>query len=231
VPDETGERKVRILLADAQSLFREAVKAALEAEPDLEVVEEAKDGLEAVAKVERAGVDVALLDAALPNCDGMRASALITEQSPNCRVILFSEEEDETTLLAAVENGASGYLTKMSPLDHLAKMVRAVHRGETAIPRAMVGTLLTRLLRRRADHDEALLQVSRLTPREMEVLALLADGGNNDGIAQRLVISPQTARTHVQNVLQKLGVHSRLEAAALVRRTGILDTIRVAPRS
>lgn len=229
MPEEATGEKVRILLADAQSLFREAVRAALQIEPDLEVVEEARDGLEAVAKAERAMADVAILDAALPNCDGVRASALIREQTPECRVILFTEDEDEGTLIAAMENGASGYLTKMSPLDHLPKMVRAVHRGETAIPRAMVGALVARLLRKRAEHDEALLQVSRLTPRELEVLALLAEGGNNDMIAQRLVISPQTARTHVQNVLQKLSVHSRLEAVALVRRTGILDSIRLSP--
>lgn len=217
--------EVRVLLADTQSLFREAVRVALGEHEDLVIVEEAHDGLDAVAKVERGKPDVALLDANLTNCDGLRATALIQERVPDCRVILLTEEEDETLLLAAVEAGATGYLTKMSPLAHLAKTVRAVHRGEMGIPRIMVGSLLERLLRRRREEDEALLRLSRLTPRELEVLALLAEGGNNHVIAQRLVISPQTARTHVQNVLQKLGVHSRLEAVALARRTHVLDEL------
>lgn len=218
---------VRILLADAQSLFREAVRVVLEKQEDLEIVEEAHDGLDAVAKAERAVPDVALLDASLINCDGIRATALIHERVPDCRVILLTDDQDESTLVAAMEAGASGYITKMAPLDHLAKMVRAVHRGETAIPRGMVGSLVERLLRRREDHSDALMLVSRLTARELEVLTLLADGANNDVIAQELVISPQTARTHVQNVLKKLGVHSRLEAVAMVRRTGVLKDSRL----
>lgn len=228
--DDTRDRtmSVRILLADTHSLFREAVRVVLEKQGDLEIVEEAQDGLDAVAKAERSTPDVALLDANLINCDGIRATALIRERVPECRVILLTEDEDQTTLLAAVEAGASGYLTKMAPLDHLAKSVRAVSRGETAIPRSMVGSLIWRLLRRREEQDEALMLVSRLTPREREVLALLADGANNDVIAQELVISPQTARTHVHNVLQKLDVHSRLEAVALVRRTGVLKDSRLA---
>ncbi|HEX6208833.1 MAG TPA: response regulator transcription factor, partial [Actinomycetota bacterium] len=194
-----------------------------------EIVEEAHDGLDAVAKAERAVPDVALIDASLINCDGIRATALIRERVPDCRVILLTEDEDPATLVAAMEAGASGYLTKMAPLDHLAKSVRAVDRGETAIPRSMVGSLIWRLLKRRDDQDEALGLVSRLTLREREVLALLADGANNDVIAQELVISPQTARTHVHNVLQKLNVHSRLEAVAMVRRTGVLKDSRLAP--
>lgn len=221
----TDAVKVRVILADTQSLFREAVRVALGEHEDLVIVDEAHDGLDAVAKVERARPDVALLDANLTNCDGVRATQLIQERAPNCRVIILTEEEDEALLMAAVEAGASGYLTKMSPLDHLAKTVRAVHRGEMGIPRTMVGSLLERLLRHRREEHEALVRLSRLTFRELEVLALLAEGGNNHVIAQRLVISPQTARTHVQNVLQKLGVHSRLEAVALARRTRVLNEL------
>lgn len=227
-PRSPTAMSVRILLADAQSLFREAVRVVLEKQGDLEIVEEARDGLDAVAKAERVVPDVALLDANLINCDGIRATALIRERVPDCRVILLTEDEDQSTLLAAVEAGANGYLTKMAPLDHLAKSVRAVHRGETAIPRSMVGSLIWRLLKRREEQDEAHVLISRLTPRELEVLTLLAEGANNDVIAQELVISPQTARTHVHNVLQKLNVHSRLEAVAMVRRTGVLKDARLA---
>ena len=100
-----------------------------------------------------------------------------------------------------------------------------VHRGDTLVPPTMLGPLLTGLLRRKRDHDEAFERITRLTVREREVLALLAQGSDNDSIARALVISPQTARTHIQNILGKLGVHSRLEAAAFVTRSGMLQNL------
>jgi DNA-binding NarL/FixJ family response regulator len=229
-PLDDAHEKVRILLADGQSLFREAVKVVLESESDVEVVAEARDGLQAVAEAERLRPDVALLDVNLPNCDGVRATALIKERVPECRVVVLANEEDQRTLVDAVEAGASGYLTKESPLAELIDAARAIHRGETLIPRRMLGALLARLIRRRREQDEAIRRMSRLTRREKEVLALLAGGADNDAIAQALVISPQTARTHIQNVLGKLGVHSRLEAAAFVMQNGILDELATVER-
>ena len=220
---------VRILLADEQSLFREAVKAVLESEPDLRVVAEARDGLQAVAEAERTRPDVALLDRGLPNCDGVRAAALIKAKVPNCRILLLTEEEDQGALIDALKAGATGYLTKECPLQDLIDAARAVHRGETLVPSQMLGPLLAQLIRRRREQDEALRKASRLTRREREVLALLAKGGDNDVIAQSLVISPETARTHIQKVLAKLGVHSRLEAAAFVTRNGILEDLVEVP--
>ena len=111
-----GEATLRILLADEQSLFREAVRVVLETQPDIEVVAEARDGLQAVAEVEEFKPDVALLDINLPNCDGIRATALIRERVPDCKVLVLTGEEDQETLVEALEAGASGYLTKESPL-------------------------------------------------------------------------------------------------------------------
>ena len=216
---------VRILLADEQSLFREAVKVVLGSEEDLEVVAEARDGMQAVSEAERVQPDVALIDAGLPNCDGVSATALIHERVPNCRILILAIEEDHRTLIESLEAGASGYLTKASPLGELIEAARTVHRGQILIPPGMLGPLLAALIWRRRAEDEAMRKVARLTRREREVLALLAAGSDNDGIAQRLVISPQTARTHIQNVLGKLGVHSRLEAAAFVRMNNILDDL------
>src|ERR671918_729742 len=172
---------VRVLIADAHSLFREALVSALAGQSDLEVVGEAKDGLEAVSEASRTEPEVALLEADLPNCDGVRLTDLIDA-------------------------------------------IRAVHRGDTLIPARMLGDLLGRLIDRRQQQSDAVRRIGRLTTREREVLNLLAQGGDNDTIAQALVISPQTARTHIQNVLVKLGVHSRLEAAALAIRNGPRDT-------
>ena len=222
---EREDRRIRILLADEQSLFREAVRSVLEAEPDLDVVAEARDGHQAVAEAERSQPDVVLLDAALPNCDGIRAAGLIRERVPASRVLILCEEEDDRVLVDALEAGANGFLSKGSPLSELIEAARSLFRGEILIPPRMMGSLLARLIRRRREQDEAHVRLSRLTRREQEVLRLLARGADNDGIAQALVISPQTARTHVQNVLGKLGVHSRLEAAAFVTRSGLLDEL------
>ncbi len=219
---------IRVLLADEQSLFRQAVKVVLSNEDDLSVVGEAADGLQAIAEAERVRPDVALLDAGLPNCDGIRATQQISLRVPDCRVVVFSAQQDEQVLVQALEAGASGYLSKSSPLVDLIEATRAVHRGEALVPPDMLGALLHRLIHRRRERDDALKRMSRLTRREREVLVLLAKGGDNDGIAQRLVISPETARTHIQNVLGKLDVHSRLEAAAFVTQNGILDDLAVA---
>jgi NarL family two-component system response regulator LiaR len=217
----TGAGPLRVLVADGHSLFREAVRTVLESEEKLEVVAEAREGLQAVAEAARVRPDVVILDAALPNCDGIKATALIKKRLPDCKVLVLSGEADETTLVAAIEAGADGYLTKESPLAELIDAAQVVGRGETLIPRHMLGPLLSRLILRRREKDEALRRLSHLTRREREVLALLADGADNDIIAQKLVISPQTARTHIQSVLGKLGVHSRLEAAAFVIQSGI----------
>jgi DNA-binding NarL/FixJ family response regulator len=219
------EEQVRVLLADEQALFREAMRVVLSSQDDLQVVSEAKDGQQAVAEAVRVQPDVALLDAMLPNGDGIHAAAQIADRVPTCRVIVFSGQEDERVLLDALEAGAAGYLSKESPLVDLIEATRAVHRGEALVPPRMLGAVLQRLIQRRRERDAALRRVGGLTRREREVLGLLAQGADNDEIAQRLVISPETARTHIQNMLGKLGVHSRLEAAAFVVQNAVMDEL------
>ena len=222
---ETEE--IRILLADTHSLFRESVRAVIESEPDMVVVAEARDGAQLVSEAEAIRPHVAIVDAALPNGEGVRAVYTLRDRVPSCQILVLAEQEDQALLAEVVEAGASGYLTKDCPLKDLIDATRAVHRGEIVIPRWMLGALLGRLVMRRKERDEALRRVARLTRREREVLALLADGADNESIARTLVISPETARTHVQNLLNKLGVHSRLEAAAFVMTNGILDDLGV----
>ncbi|MDP9340579.1 MAG: response regulator transcription factor [Actinomycetota bacterium] len=218
---------VRVLLAEEQSLFRESIRMALEAEPDLRVVAVADSGVRAVAEAERHLPDVAVLSDGLTGLDGIQATYMIRERVPGCRVLFLASNEDQTNLMAALEAGAIGYLAKSCRLSELVGATRAIHRGETLVPPTMLGDLLARLMALRQDRDRSLRMVSRLTSREREVLALLAAGGNNQTIAEALVISPDTARTHVQHVLGKLGVHSRLAAAAFARQNGILEYLQV----
>ena len=212
-------------MADQQSLFREAVRSGLEGQGDLRVVGEARSGPEAVGEAERTSPDVAIVNIDLPVSGGSTLTAQIRERAPNCRVLVLGAEEDYGRLIELLDGGVAGYLTKEAPLSELVDATRTVHRGETLIPPRMLGPLLAALLRRRKERDSAYRRISHLTRREREVLVLLSEGADNDGIARALVISPQTARTHVQNILAKLSVHSRLEAAAFVTQNGILPDL------
>ena len=221
------EEVVRILLADEHSLFREAVRVAMEGERAIEVVAEARSGRQAVAEAVRTRPDVAILDASLEGPDVVGTIGMIRTEAPETRILVVAGEEDQNTLFDVLEAGASGYMTKGSPLAELVSAVQALVRGDTLVPPRMLGALLDRLMLRKKEQALAIRRIGLLTRREREVLAFLAEGGNNDTIAQALVISPDTARTHVQNVLSKLGVHSRLEAVAYVRRSGVLRDLEL----
>jgi DNA-binding NarL/FixJ family response regulator len=214
-----------ILLADRESVFREALGVALRAEPDLEVVGEISDIELAFAEARRISPDVILLDADLPNGTLTEAVSMLRECSSRSRVFVLAREQDHDVLAEVLEAGASGYETKEATLSELIEAVRTVGRGGFSVPGSMISTLLSGLAHRRRTHDEALRRLSQLTPRERQVLALLARCGDTNRIARDLVISPETARTHIQNVLGKLGVHSRLEAAAFVLENQILQDL------
>ena len=216
---------IRILLADQHALFREALRTGLENEQDLRVVSQARTGAEAVTEADRTIPHVAIVDADLPAGDAAATIAEIKERLPRCGVLVLGADEDSRRLVDLLDAGANGYLTKEAPLAELVDATRAVHQGDTLIPQRMLGPLLTALLQRRREQDHAHDRLSRLTRREREVLALLAGGADNESIAHDLVISPQTARTHIQNILGKLAVHSRLEAAAFVTQNGILPDL------
>lgn len=220
---------VHVLIADELALFREAMRAIIDSEPDLRVVGEAGSAFQAVEAAARTAPDVVILDSGLDSGlhagDPIRTIGLLRERVPACRVLVLASEEQMGTLAAAVEAGASGFLTKGSALAEVLDATRAVARGETVIPPRMLGGLLSRLVTRKRDHDVAQERLARLTNREREVLSLLARGADNETIGATLVISPQTARTHVQNILNKLGVHSRLEATAFVFRNGPFEDL------
>jgi len=219
---------INVLIADEQSLFRQAVRTALETEDDLTVVAEAGDGQEAIEAADRFAPHIALIDTELPKVNGISATRTLRERVPGCKVLVLSNHPDQVALFDAMQAGANGYLTKSIPLAKLIEATRAVLRGETIVPPAMLGDLLSQLVQSKERQNDVLRRLSRLTPREREVLALLVEGADNDLVAQRLVISPETARTHIQNILSKLDVHSRLEALALVLRNNIVKEMILA---
>ena len=225
-----ANERIRILVAEERALFREAIRIVLEGEPDLRVVGETRDGPGTVEEVARTMPDVAVIGARLPKFDGIEATALIKERVPDCRVLVISEEEDLEILVAALEAGARGFLAWESPLHNLIGGVQTLHRGEVLVPPRMLGGLLSHLLRRRHEEEESARWLSRLTRREREVLSLLADGADNDRIAEAMFISPHTARTHVQNLIGKLGVHSRLEAAMFLSQGGMRRQLELVDR-
>jgi two-component system, NarL family, response regulator DegU len=222
----TNEPKIRILIADGHALFREAIRAAMETEASFEVVALSGSGDDAIHLAETTRPEIAFLaDGELSDIDGIEAARRIKAAAPECRIIILAAEADPQGLVDALEAGADGYLTKDCALSELIHAAKAVNSGDVLIPGWMLGGLLSRLMRRRKSQEDALRRVWELTRREREVLSLLAEGEDNEGIAEVLVISPQTARTHIQNILGKLGVHSRLEAAAFVAQNNVLEEL------
>jgi two-component system NarL family response regulator len=212
------ERAIRIMLVDVQSLFRHAMVGVLGDEHGLEVVAEADDAFGAVMTAERTLPDLVLLDADPLDEDLTSLIERMRDSAPDCRILILANDDQLGTLADALRAGASGYLTKDVSIAELVQAAKSVNRGEVVIPPRMVGGLLAMLVSQRPQRGEGNDRLARLTRREREVLALLAEGADKDAISRTLVISPETARTHVQNILAKLGLHSRLEAAAFGRR-------------
>ena len=221
----SGRSRIRIILADEHSLLREAVRATLERESDLDVVAMAADGPSTLAEADRHRPEIVVLTVTLPNGGGLHTTTLIRDRIPETRVVFLGEDGDHSGLVEALLAGASGYLTKNCALPDLIHATRTVASGQTYIAPDMLGPLIESMIRRGRQRQDNLRLLARLTPREREVLALLSAGGDNASIAQHLFISPQTARTHIQNVLTKLGLHSRLAAAAFAMQDGVVELL------
>lgn len=218
-----GAGPIRVLIVDDHVLFRRGLELALRGEPDIEVVGEAGDGDEAVERARELRPDVVLMDVRMPGADGIEAAKRIREAQPFVRVVILTGSEDDDDFFAAVRAGVNGYLLKEVSDAEVADAVRAVHRGDSLISPPMASKLLaefnalTRLVEDR--HAGA----PRLTSRELEVLRLVARGMSNRGIADELVIAENTVKNHVRNILEKLNLHTRTEAAMYAVRERLVD--------
>jgi DNA-binding NarL/FixJ family response regulator len=207
---------VKVLLADDHRLMREGTAALLRADERIEVVGLAENGREAVALAERRAPDVVLLDLNMPELDGLQACAALRAKERAPAVLMLTVSEEEPDLYAALRVGAAGYLLKDMHPDELIEAVLAVARGEPRIAQSMASRMLVELGSGTATASDD--PIDRLSDREREVLALLAEGLRNREIAERLVISEATVKTHVRRVLEKLRFRNRAEAAAFAAR-------------
>ncbi len=217
---------VRVLIVVDHRVFAEALATALGLEPDIGVVGTAGGVAEAVAVADRERPDVLLLDYQLPDGPGTEASRHILARMPETRTVLLTNFAEVSVLVEAVEAGVSAFLPKTSSFSEVADAIRAAHDGETLLSATMFQTLLAHL-QNAPETDTAppasSPPVDPLTPRELDVLTLLARGHTTARVADDLVVSPHTVRTHVQNILRKLGVHSKLAAVSLALRLGLIQ--------
>jgi DNA-binding NarL/FixJ family response regulator len=228
-PEGPGHAEpIRTLIVDDHALFRRGLQMVLDAEPDIELVGEASDGAEAVQKAGEALPDIVLMDIRMPRSSGIEACRAMKEVAPSAKIVMLTISDEEGDLFEAIRAGASGYLLKDLPLDEVADAVRAVHGGQSLINPSMAGKLLTEFasLARRDDEEEERarqLPAPRLTDREMQVLKLVARGMNNRDIAKELFISENTVKNHVRNILEKLQIHSRMEAVMVAVREKLIE--------
>jgi NarL family two-component system response regulator LiaR len=216
----TGASAIKVLIVDDQRTFGEALSLALAKEKDLTVIDVVTDGQTAVRVTEERHPDVVLMDLAMPGMDGIEATRRIIEETPDAHVILLTGHVGDLTTARAVQAGASGCLPKTEAVVDLAGAVRRAHAGESLMDPEEVEASLRRLRHRRMQEATIEQRLERLTPRELEILQLIADGVPADQIAPTLSVSPHTLRTHLQNVLTKLKVHSKLDAVVLAIRHG-----------
>ena len=210
--------EIRVLIVDDHAVVREGLRTYLGLQDGIEIAGEAANGREAVAEAERLRPEVILMDLEMPELDGVGAMRELRRRRVECRVIVLTSFSDERRLLPAIQAGAAGYLLKDAEPREVVRAVRAAHEGETLLAPAVAARLVEAIA------TPAGAPAQRLTPREQEVLELIAAGLSNKLIARRLGIAEKTVKTHVGHLLAKLGVSDRTQAALYAVRTGLVRT-------
>jgi DNA-binding NarL/FixJ family response regulator len=209
----------RILVADDHALVRDGLKTVLNAEPDLEVVAQAADGAEAVERALAGDIDLAILDISMPRMTGLQAARELSHRLPELRLLMLSMYDNERFLFEALRAGASGYVLKSGADDEIVEACRAAMRGESFLYPSAVNTLVRDFLARpeqESDYDP-------LTPRELEVLKLIAEGKTSKEIAQTLVLSIKTVERHRADILRRLGMRDRVDLTRYAIRRGLIE--------
>ncbi len=220
--------RIRVMLVDDHALFRKGVASLLATCPDIEVVGEADNGAQAVAKVADLMPDLILMDIQMPEVDGLEATRRIVAAHPYVKIVMLTVAEEDRSLFDAIKAGAQGYLLKkMEPNEFLA-MVRGVSRGEAPISRSMASRILGEF-GRRVQGPQPEDPTAALTPREREVLQHLTRGSSNKEIANALCVSENTVKNHLKNILAKLHLQNRVQAVAFALREGIVPEERRSP--
>ena len=216
---------IRVLIVDDDPLVRAGLSMILNGTPDITVVGEAADGTEVPAAVRTHSPDVVLMDVRMPRRTGIEATRAIKEAVPSARIIMLTVSDEEEDLFEAIKAGATGYLLKDVQIDEVPDAVRGVYEGQSLINPAMAAKLINEFaaMSRKEAERPPQLPAPRLTEREMEVLRLVAKGMNNREIAKELFISENTVKNHVRNILEKLQLHSRMEAVVYAVRERLLE--------
>jgi DNA-binding NarL/FixJ family response regulator len=212
---------IRVLLVDDHQLLTDALSRVLAREPDI-VMAGVAATVAQVRSVIRPDVDVVLMDYRLPDGTGIDATRIVKAQAPLARVVMLTAIADDETVLESIQAGADGYITKNRAMEDVVGAVRAAHAGEILLPRSVIMDIAQRVVAAR-DRAGERVSVEPLTPRELEVLRALTEGLASAQICSRLHIAPNTLRTHVQNIMGKLHVHSKLEAVAFALRNRLVE--------
>jgi two-component system, NarL family, nitrate/nitrite response regulator NarL len=218
-----ADQPIRILLVDDQPLFRQAIAALIDGQDDFEVVGEAENGLAGVEKAGTLQPDLVVMDVEMPVMNGVEATRLIRAQQPSAKVVMLTVSESDEHVFEAIRLGAHGYLLKDLRPEQLFDMIRSVMRNETPLSPTIAGRLLQEI-RDGSTRRDASTQPSEdpsVTPRELEILQLVAEGLSNKEIGKRLWITEGTVKNHVHNALEKLHMKNRIQAAAYIVRHGL----------
>ncbi len=223
-PVRSGGEPIRVLVVDDHALFRRGLEMVLVQETDIDVVGEAGDGREALELARELTPDIVLMDIRMPRGSGIDACTAIKDVAPSTKIIMLTISDEEADLYEAIKAGASGYLLKEISIDEVAAAIRSVAGGQSLISPSMASKLLNEFatMVKKGD-DRQQVPAPRLTDRELQVLKLVAKGLNNRDIAKELFISENTVKNHIRNILEKLQLHSRMEAVVYAVREKLLE--------